>query len=206
MNLFHYQRLLLVPIFILIAYGTYAQPITDQYAFDISPAERAIGQRMSYYGRTKNTVNYRKLALQMGAKAMTSTEGLRQAIDADFQQPINYKDQSEAGKAMAARLVAERTKHMRDSQKYAQWLHKLAAAYLLLHMTNPADLKQALTWSARSVELVASPENLDTHAQLLYRLGRKAEAIETEREAVAQALGAGVDARAYELTLDRLQK
>ncbi|MBO0932030.1 thioredoxin family protein [Fibrella aquatilis] len=136
-------------------------------------AQQDMGKRMSFYGRTKNEAKYRELALLVGVQAMTATEGLRQAIDADFRQPIDYKDQSETGKITAARLVAERTKHMQDSQHYAQRLHKLAAAYLLLRMTSPADLNQALIWSARAVELVASPANLDTHAQVLHQLGQK---------------------------------
>ena len=44
-------------------------------------------------------------------------------------------------------------------------------------------LKNALEWSKRSFEKEQNPAYMDTYANILYRLGRKDEAIEWEQKA-----------------------
>jgi len=46
-------------------------------------------------------------------------------------------------------------------------------------------LKNALEWSKRSFEKEQNPAYMDTYANLLYRLGRKDEAIEWEQKALS---------------------
>lgn len=58
------------------------------------------------------------------------------------------------------------------------------------HSTDKEELNKALAWSKRSVELQASspePEELDTYANILYKLGFVNEAISWEEKAVAAA-------------------
>ena len=47
-------------------------------------------------------------------------------------------------------------------------------------------LKKALTWSKRSLEFREEPSLMDTYAHLLYRVGRKEEALEWQEKAVKQ--------------------
>ena len=58
------------------------------------------------------------------------------------------------------------------------------------HATDPADLSKAVRWMALVVRAQPKePANLDTYANLLYKLGRTREALPLEEKAVA--LGAG---------------
>jgi thioredoxin-related protein len=67
-------------------------------------------------------------------------------------------------------------------------------------------LKDALSWSKRSLELI--PNNsmyLDTYANLLYKLGRKKEAISKEKEALTYSNKENLDeSKGYEETLRKM--
>ena len=68
----------------------------------------------------------------------------------------------------------------------AMQLNELAWSYFET-MTDKADWTKALAWSARSLELDRDANYLDTYANLLFKLGRKAEAIKFETEALEKA-------------------
>lgn len=68
----------------------------------------------------------------------------------------------------------------------AMQLNELAWSYFET-MTDKADWTKALAWSARSLELDRDVNYLDTYANLLFKLGRKAEAIKFETEALEKA-------------------
>jgi thioredoxin-related protein len=67
-------------------------------------------------------------------------------------------------------------------------------------------LKDALTWSKRSLELIPdNPAYLDTYANLLYKLGRKKEAIAKEKEALDYSKKGNTDeSKGYEETLRKM--
>lgn len=73
-------------------------------------------------------------------------------------------------------------------------------------MSALADLRQALTWSARSIELDRGPMMLDTYAQLLDKLGRKVEAIPCEEEAIATQKSRGENTSELEQNLAKLKQ
>lgn len=59
------------------------------------------------------------------------------------------------------------------------------AWYFFEHITDVNSLQDALRWSERSVQLVPNKSTfIDTYANLLYKLGRKEEAIAKEKEAL----------------------
>lgn len=60
-----------------------------------------------------------------------------------------------------------------------------AAWNIFENINNQAILKKALILVQRSIELDSRPENIDTYANLLFKLGRKDEAIETEKKALS---------------------
>ena len=68
----------------------------------------------------------------------------------------------------------------------AMELNNLAWSYVE-SMTDKADWTKALAWSARSLEFDRNAYYLDTYANLLYKLGRKAEAIKIATEALGKA-------------------
>jgi thioredoxin-related protein len=65
---------------------------------------------------------------------------------------------------------------------------------------------EALSWSKRSIEETQSkePAFLDTYANLLYKIGKKEEAILTEQKAIA--LVSEKEKGPYQVTLDKMQK
>ncbi len=75
-----------------------------------------------------------------------------------------------------------------------------------------ADLAQALQWSAKALELTAPHPvqwagNADTHASLLYRSGKKADAIALEEKAIAALKKAGEEKEvaSYAETLQKMK-
>lgn len=73
-------------------------------------------------------------------------------------------------------------------------------------MNDPADLNQAVAWSAQSLEVDREPAFLDTYAQLLGRLGRKVEAVSIEQEAIGKLKAYKQPTESYEKTLAFLRK
>lgn len=69
------------------------------------------------------------------------------------------------------------------AQSYTRALND--GAWNFYKWTNePRYLGKALQWSYRAIELFESPEAMDTYARLLYKTGRKNEAIEWESKAI----------------------
>ncbi len=163
--------------------------------------------RMSFYQRTKNWPKYRELAVVDAAKLMaTSTDSLR-ARDAATYQRFMDEAKSVPDSVKASPNFTRYAAMMKtiETQQVSMKLNSLAWAYFQ-NMTDPADLKQALTWSTRMVELDPKPALLDTHAQLLAKLGRKAEAAVVEQDALTKAKAAGENTADYEKALAEMQK
>lgn len=72
------------------------------------------------------------------------------------------------------------SKYNTSSASYNQW-----AWVIFENSLDQSALKLALAWGKKAVELdPASPYQIDTYANLLYKLGQKSEAIEWEKKAV----------------------
>ncbi|WP_421800207.1 thioredoxin fold domain-containing protein [Haliscomenobacter sp.] len=117
-----------------------------------------------------------------------------------------YKKQAilEGEDTTSAQFVLMREKMKNTvSRNTALELNELAMKYLE-SMTDKADLTKALAWSARSLELDRDVNFLDTYANLLYKLGRKAEAIKFETEAMEKA--SPEEKEMFQDTLDKMKK
>ena len=84
-------------------------------------------------------------------------------------------------------------------------LNEYAWGYVQL-MTGKDDLETALKWSERSIELMESPINLDTYANLLSKLGRKKEAIKVQKKAIKMAKKQGIELEGFEQTLKEIKQ
>lgn len=100
------------------------------------------------------------------------------------------------------KIMAETMQHL-ASKDIAMELNNLAWSYVNT-MTDKADLSKALAWSARSLELDRDANYLDTYANLLYKLGRKPEAIKIETEALGKAKPE--EKEGFMDTLDKMKK
>ncbi|MBO0938794.1 DUF255 domain-containing protein [Fibrella sp. HMF5335] len=163
--------------------------------------------RMNFYLRTKNMPKYRELATVSATKLMAiSTDSLRARDAATYQRFMNEaKNVPDSVKASPNFTRYATMMKAIETQQVSGKLNSLAWAYFQ-NMTDPADLKQALTWSTRMVELDPKPALLDTHAQLLAKLGRKAEAAVVEQDALTKAKAAGEDTADYEKALADMKK
>ncbi len=74
---------------------------------------------------------------------------------------------------------------------------------IFLDCPDQACMRQALAWSKRSLEKEQQPQYMDTYANILYKLGKKEEALSWERKAVAQS---GSDAATMQPNLDKMVK
>lgn len=162
---------------------------------------------MSFYQRTKNVPKYRELAVKSGdalmAISLDSLKAQNAAAYQQFQEQTKLMPDSIKATPNFSRM-AEMMK-TGATQQTASKLNNLAWAFFN-NMTDPADLKQALTWSGRSLELDRSAAFLDTYAQLLGKLGRKDEAIKHEEEALTKAKASGQDTANFEKTLVALKQ
>ena len=102
-----------------------------------------------------------------------------------------------------AQLRSYMTHASRD--KYSQALNGVAWDFFK-KVTDIKPLENALRWSKRSLEIY--PNNhmfIDTYANLLYKLGRKQEAIVNETEALRLASESKSDTKVYENTLKKMK-
>ena len=74
------------------------------------------------------------------------------------------------------------------------------------NINNDEDLKIALGWAKRSVELNPKYFNTDTYAALLYKLGNKKEAVKVANEAIELAKKEGADYSGTAILLEEIKK
>jgi len=91
-----------------------------------------------------------------------------------------------------------------ERDKYSGYLAGIA--YRVFGSVSDVNtLQNALSWTARSLELNPNtPRIMDLYANLLYKLGRKEEAIAKENEALEIAKKANDDSKTYEETLRKM--
>lgn len=167
----------------------------------------ATGYRTNFYLRTKNLDKYRALASAQANELVSFTSAdidkLNQEAYKNFEDetrtlPDSVK-QSDNFKQYATNMKQV------EPRQTAMKLNNFAWVYYE-NMTQPKDLNQALAWSAKSLEYDRSGMYLDTYAHLLNKLGRKAEAIKAQQEAIAKTKAAGEDAADYEKGLAEIKK
>ncbi|MBO0952271.1 thioredoxin family protein [Fibrella forsythiae] len=163
--------------------------------------------RMNFYLRTKNVPKYREMATAIGNELLAVSPDSLKAKDAASYQ--KFMDQTKmVPDSMKAtenfKRYAEMMKTI-ETQQVAGKLNSLAWTYFE-KMSDAKDIQQALVWSTRMVSLDRKAAFLDTHAQLLGKVGRKAEAVAVEQEALEKAKETGEETGDYEKTLAALKK
>jgi thioredoxin-related protein len=74
---------------------------------------------------------------------------------------------------------------------------------IFLNCNDMACVQQALDWSKRSIDENQEPAFMDTYANILYKLGRKDEALEWENKAMSAA--SENDKKTYQETIDKMK-
>lgn len=95
------------------------------------------------------------------------------------------------------------------TDKYYSGDYKMlnSLAWQVFTMTDDEKyLKKAADWAKRSVELKNQSAGNDTYAQILFKLGRKDEAIHHEKMAIELAKKEGAETKEFEQTLLKMQE
>lgn len=169
--------------------------------------DMATGYRTSFYLRTKNLEKYRALASAQASKLVSLTPADIDKLNQEAYQSFEEETRTLPDSVKQSDNFKQYATSMKQSEprQTAMKLNNFAWGYYE-NLTAPKDLTQALAWSAKSLEYDRSAMHLDTYAHLLSKLGRKAEAIKAQQEAIAKTKAAGEDPADYEKGLAEIKK
>lgn len=112
------------------------------------------------------------------------------------------KEEEEANLEYKARRLKRKMKKAKNWEKYVEQAILMANSYqddydwktmntlawdFYMNITDKASLELAIPWIKRSIEIESNYFNNDTYAHLLYKLGRKEEALKVAEKAVILA-------------------
>ena len=102
-------------------------------------------------------------------------------------------------------VIQRRTiKYTKIVQFYNRELNNAAFSFYEL-TTDPIQLSKALQWSARANEFIQTYTSMNTQAQLLFKTGKKEEAVEWQNKAIAMKKKLGFDTKSLEKELLDMQ-
>jgi len=160
----------------------------DQLPKGVSPLRSKDELYMRYFQRTGETDKYVKYASNFGNNyLMKMTDDSIASKDKVGVQLLEKRiSAGELVKLDSAQITQYRTYIAHAERDMISLSLNDIAWTVFLKVSDKKALQDALKWSKRSREL--APDNsgyLDTYANLLYKLGRKEEAITCEKEALA---------------------
>jgi hypothetical protein len=161
---------------------------------------------LDYYKQTNQPEKYIAHARLLGADIlkMLDSEELLMKNNTSYQN--NLKRMASETDSARIKSLARLIKSLPDTER-GQLCQKLNEIvwYIFETSSDEAELKEALKWSEKMVQFRPTTSGfLDTHAQLLYKLGRKEEAISFQKRAVANIKG-GFNASSIETTLKKME-
>lgn len=170
------------------------------------------GQRnmVRYFYEIKDTTNYIREATQfLDNTHMRLTADSLKRMDEKLMNPTKVATSGPKAKQLRPQMPQSQFFHM-DLNEHAWRVFQMSS--------KTDDLERALKWSYQSQEFfnslykdTAHPMRLgnaayiDTYAQLLYKLGRKEEAIEWQTKAVEAQKITGSSHASYETTLEKMK-
>jgi tetratricopeptide (TPR) repeat protein len=163
---------------------------------------------MDYFREINDTLNYliRALNYYDNYYMKVSVDSIKKKDSTNMKYLFAKKDTS-----MNMKTAVGETKTIRHTimyspivQTYSRELNNAALSFYELS-NEPLNLLKALQWSARANEFNESPEAMDTHAHLLYKLGRKKEAIEWQNKAITLKKKRGFDTKDFEKRLSAMK-
>lgn len=177
--------------------------------------------RKNFYEETGNAAKLKSVEQAEGSRILQKSlsdyrEGdaaARKRMEAQvrYQLPALKLSETDNVDSIVARNVA-RNVGTHPSVRAASTLNSLAWKIYEDKKATAADLQQALKWSAKAMEFTAPhpaewAANADTHASLLYRTGKKSDAVALEEKAVEALKTAGEkeEAASYTETLQKMK-
>lgn len=143
-------------------------------------SNRMYGNKVSL--RARNDYYYAKLNKAVKAGSQTDLTRYGNLWSAAF---VRYKNKYAFKEILAAFKDTTRDTNRQILIKASSGLTDLNSAWtVFLYSTNKKDLETALVWSKIGAQFSGRAEIIDTYANLLYKLGRKDEALKFEEQAV----------------------
>ncbi len=109
-------------------------------------------------------------------------DSLKSAGEIAFQKTLSVSP-ADTIKTLSGFVIRRRIVRTNDPLEYSNSLNN-GAWSLYEFARNEEDLEEALTWAKRALDFQEMPGYMDTYAHLLYKLGRKKEAISWEQKAI----------------------
>jgi hypothetical protein len=136
------------------------------------------------------------------AKQKISASGFREADKVIFTSDLNfYQMKGEQEKFQSLAMTGLDKYYGKD---YSM-LNRMAWYFFQIAKDNK-QLEKAAEWAKKSISLQCTPENNDTYANLMFKLGRKSEAVKYEKDALELARKANVPLGTYEENLRKFQE
>lgn len=158
--------------------------------------------RLEFAKATKDGENYKKIAMIEAPILMKKTKADLDKETEKMYEALKEKQLDETSNQY--KMIYE---NLKDGalKSTAYQLNEYAWGYVQM-IDNRKDLEEALKWSARAIELVETPANLDTYANLQYKLGQKSQAIKTQKQAIKLAKKSGGNTSELEETLKNMRR
>ncbi len=135
------------------------------------------------------------------AKQKIKETGYTDAEKVFFQGELNmYQMKSETEKYLNLAMTGVDQNYSDD---YAM-LNRMARIFSQM-ATEKTQIEKAAGWAKKSIALNSTPENNDTYANLMFKLGNKPEAVKYEKEALHLAKKQRVSTQQYEETLIKFE-
>ena len=161
---------------------------------------------MNYYKNTDDVEKYIIHATKYCETSLMtiSPDSIANQDKATFQQ-FELTKNLYASMIKDSAQIAELKNYMEHGQrnKYSEAINNIAWGFFE-KVKDEKALGDALRWSKRSLEIYRNSHNLDTYANLLYKLGRKDEAITKETEALDFAKKYNYKPKPYEEMLQKM--
>lgn len=148
--------------------------------------QQAFGLRMDFYRHVGNTAKLIEVANQYmdGTPMSLSLADLHQRDKEQYEEVMGPYLRGERDSSTIEKFEEMRAYYQSAySSALAMQLNQGAWAFYEA-VDEPELLEKALSWAKRSVAIRQQAANLDTYAHLLYKLGRRQEAIEWQTKAV----------------------
>jgi hypothetical protein len=156
---------------------------------DVNKFTEAAEQYLDQYVMFVQIESIRKQDLWEYDKIMQAYKlGIRDSVGAGAPR---YQELKRYGKYTMARLTAN------ELNEVVKAFHD--------QVEDRAKLTKALAWAKRSLELVETPDNFHSYAQLLLKLGDKQEAYNVEQKAYDIALRDKIDTQKFTAALEKMR-
>ncbi len=158
--------------------------------------------RLDYAKATKDGENFKKIAAYEAPILMRKTKA-----DLDKETERMYESLKEKNLDESSTQYKMIYENLKDGamKSTAYQLNEYAWGYVQM-INNKKDLEEAMKWSARAKELIETPANLDTYANLQYKLGQKKDALKTQKQAIKMAKKMGGKTSELNETLKNMKK